>query len=177
MYTKEKTYSLLIIVIYIMICFSISKHTEIKKIHTSTKEQVGLPSRKNKIGNITIHKINLEKPLYEISSSENTVDKNVTILKESTLPNEENSLLLIAAHSGNSNVSYFEDLDELEINDKIKITYLNKEYLYTVTNIWEEEKNGSIHINKEYKKQLILTTCSPTHQDKQLIINSKIIEK
>ncbi len=177
MFTKEKIYNIFILVIYIAICFSISNHTEIKKMHINRniKSQVKIPREENKIGNITIGKINLEKPLYKIDSKKNNVDENVTILKESTLPDKENSLLLIAAHSGNSNVSYFENLDKLEKNDKIKITYLNKEYLYIVTNIWEENKNGYIHINKEYNKQLVLTTCSPSHQEKQLVINSKLI--
>ena len=35
-------------------------------------------------------------------------------------------------------------------------------------------KNGYINITKNNYKQLILTTCSPEHKDKQLIINAKI---
>ena len=47
----------------------------------------------------------------------------------------------------------------------------NKQYIYIVKDIWEEPKNGYINVNKENKKQLILTTCSPTNSKKQLIVN------
>ena len=66
-------------------------------------------------------------------------------------------------------------LDELKENDIIKIHYQNKDYFYQVTSIWEEDKTGYIHINKKKEKQLILTTCSPKHEGKQLIVNSILI--
>ena len=43
--------------------------------------------------------------------------------------------------------------------------------------IWEIEKTGSINIEKENNTQLILTTCSPTKENYQLIINSIQIKK
>lgn len=45
-------------------------------------------------------------------------------------------------------------------------------YIYKIINIWEEDKNGYIHVNKKEENQLILTTCSPTTENKQLVINS-----
>ena len=56
------------------------------------------------------------------------------------------------------------------------IIYKNKKYIYSVKNIWEENKNGYIHINRENEKQLILTTCSKTKKNKQLVINSTLKE-
>ncbi|MBQ6323212.1 MAG: hypothetical protein IJI22_00070 [Bacilli bacterium] len=46
-----------------------------------------------------------------------------------------------------------------------------KKYTYEVKDIWEEEKNGYINLNKEGKNQLILTTCSPTRNNYQLVVN------
>ncbi len=174
MVTKEKLYSLIIITIYLMSCFTIFNDTKSKTIYTKIKEKNITPIEKDIIGSISIDKINLQKPLYKIESKKNNVDENVTILKESIFPDEKESILFIAAHSGNSNISYFKDLNKLTKNDKIKINYLNKEYIYQIISIWEEDKNGYIHINKESKKQLILTTCSPMHKNKQLVINSII---
>ena len=37
--------------------------------------------------------------------------------------------------------------------------------------MWEEIKNGFINVNKEPDNQLILTTCSPIHNNYQLIVN------
>ena len=128
-------------------------------------------SENQPIGSIKINKINLIQPLYKVESKENTIEKNVTILKESSSPEEENSILILAAHSGTGKIAYFEDLDQLEIQDEIEIIYNQKNYYYEVKEIWEEKKNGFIHINKEEKKQLILTTCSPKKENYQLIVN------
>ena len=55
--------------------------------------------------------------------------------------------------------------------DKITLEYNNEIYAYEVTDIWEEKKNGYIHVNKSKNKQLVLTTCSK-NKNKQLVINS-----
>ena len=119
------------------------------------------------IGKITIKKIELEEYFYPINSSENTIEKHVSILKESNFPN----ILILAAHSGTGKIAYFEKLDYLKINDEISINYQGKSYYYIVKEIWEEKKNGYININKELENQLILTTCSPKKKNYQLVIN------
>ena len=62
-------------------------------------------------------------------------------------------------------------LDKLEINDEIILIIENNKNTYKVKDIWEEKKNGYININKENKKQLVLTTCSPNKEGYQLVIN------
>ena len=125
----------------------------------------------NIIGYIKIDKLNINEKLYKINSTENNVDKHVTILKESVLPDKENSIVFIAAHSGTGDIAYFKDLDKLKIRDKIILNINKKNYTYTVKEMWEDPKNGYININKEKEKQLILTTCSPNNSKKQLIVN------
>lgn len=124
------------------------------------------------IGNIEINKLNLNKKLYKIDSKENTIEKNIQILKESTFPDNENSIIFLAAHSGNSNISYFNELINLKTNDEIILTYKNKKYTYIINEIYEENKNGEISYNRNNTNQLILTTCHPYKENKQLIINS-----
>lgn len=124
------------------------------------------------IGNLIIDKINLDMPLYNIESKNNNIEENITILKESILPPKEESIIFLAAHSGTSKISYFDNLDKLEINDTILLTINNTENIYQIKNIYKQKKNGYIHINKENKDQLILTTCDPNNNKYQLIINS-----
>ena len=124
------------------------------------------------IGNLIIDKINLDMPLYNIESKNNNIEENITILKESILPPKEKSIIFLAAHSGTSKISYFDNLDKLEINDTILLTINNTENIYQIKNIYKQKKNGYIHINKENKDQLILTTCDPNNNKYQLIINS-----
>lgn len=141
------------------------------KISKEPKMMNTMTVQKEEIGKIIIKKINLEKNLYEINSPQNTVEKNVTILKESTPPIEKESIMILAAHSGTGDIAYFNSLDKLELDDLITLIYKNKKYTYAVKNIWEEPKTGYINFNKEKDKQLILTTCSPTNRKKQLVIN------
>ena len=124
-----------------------------------------------KVGKLIINKINLDEDIYNLNSSKNNVEEHVTILKESTMPNEDKSTFILAAHSGTGKIAYFEELDKLTINDEIILYYKNKKYIYIVKDIWEERKNGYIHINNEDKRQLVLTTCSPNKDKYQLIIN------
>ena len=123
------------------------------------------------IGRIIIPKLNINKELYETDNQNNTIEKNIEILKESVFPTEENSLMLLAAHSGTGSIAYFNELDKLNVKDEIYLVFNNTKYIYEVKDIWEEEKTGYINLNKENKKQLILTTCSPTKNNYQLVVN------
>lgn len=124
-----------------------------------------------KIGTLIIKKINLKEDLYPINSTENTIEKHITILKETIFPTQENSIVFLAAHSGTGKIAYFEKLDELQEQDEIILIYKQKKYHYQVKDIWEEKKNGYINVNKDNQDQLILTTCHPTKNNYQLIIN------
>jgi len=123
------------------------------------------------IGSIIIEKINLNESLYEINSKENTVDKHVTILQESILPDKENSILFLAAHSGKGKIAFFDNLNKLEENDEVTIILHNIKYNYFIKNIWEQKKDGFINVTKNLDNQLILTTCSKKSKDLQLVIN------
>ena len=126
---------------------------------------------KLKIGKIEIEKLKINENLYQINSQENNIDKHITILKESIMPEKENSIVFIAAHSGTGKIAYFKNLDHLQKGDIIKLTINNKTYFYNVKEKWEKEKDGFINITKDKEKQLILTTCSPNNKKKQLIVN------
>ena len=150
------------IVLFLFFLLLFNKSSEINQIVKKDKE---------KIGELIINKINLKQDLYKIESKKNNIEENVTIIKESNYPDIANGILILAAHSGTGKIAYFEELDNLELKNYITIIYKNKKYIYQITKIWEQEKNGYIKIKKENKKQLILTTCSPKKKNTQLIIN------
>lgn len=160
---KKILYLITILIIYCIIC------QNIYKINTSS------PVKKEKtnqqIGYLKIDKINLQQPIYKITDNKNNIEESVTILKESIMPTEKNSIVFLAAHSGTGTIAYFENLNKLEIKDIIELKYKTKTYHYEVKDIWEENKSGYIHVNKNQKNQLILTTCSPTNNNKQLVVN------
>ncbi|MBQ2639723.1 MAG: sortase [Bacilli bacterium] len=174
---KKICYCIIILIIYLVICNVIYTNNKTSIVSKSLLINGLTPKYKEKpIGKIIINKININNDLYSINSKHNNVDENVTILDGSIEPSNTNSIMFIAAHSGDDDISYFKYLDKLHINDNIILIYKNIKYVYIVTNIWEQDKNGYININKDYNKQLVLTTCSPIHDNKQLIINSKLKE-
>lgn len=140
-------------------------------------EKFNIPNAKSEIeqnssiGKLIIKKININHNLYDINHTKNNVEQNITILKNSTFPPQENSIIFIAAHSGEGKLAYFKDLDNLNKNDEIILIYKNNKYIYKVKDMWEEPKNGYINVPKENIPQLILTTCSPNKKNKQLVIN------
>ena len=127
------------------------------------------------LGILEIPKINLKKGFYSINSKNNNINKNITILKESKLPNMDGSIIYLVAHSGYGYLAYFRELNKLKINDIINIDINNIKYKYTVFDIYEMEKNGKIVINHNIKeKYLVLSTCS---NNKQLVVISKLLNE
>ena len=193
----KKTISLILILIsYLIICYKIyinytyQEKAIPKQIITNNKnitkketpyqpiyQAQNTAMKENHIGKLIIEKINLNNLLYPINSSKNNIEQNVTILKNSEEPSNNNSIMFIAAHSGTGKIAYFKNLDKLQINDIIKLEYKNIKYTYQIKDIWEVKKTGTINVEKENNIQLILTTCSPNKKNYQLIINSIQIKK
>ena len=166
---KRKKELLLILLILVTLISILPTTKGVKNIVPTFKIIQSLNT--DKIGTIEIKKIQIKEDLYDINSKENTVERHITILKESILPPTKNSIVFLAAHSGTGDIAYFQELDKLRENDEIILTINNKKYEYQVKDIWEEKKNGYINVNKEKENQLILTTCSPTKDNYQLVIN------
>lgn len=173
----------IVIIIIILILISISPHISNNPIKTKTSlvTKIGITNhlklyKDDNIGYIKINKIHLKEKLYSIGNKKNNVEENVTILKDSTFPNNNNSTMIIAAHSGTGKIAYFRDLDKLNVGDEVKLMINDKDYNYIIKNKWEEKKTGSIRFPMIKQKQLILTTCSPNKDNYQLIINCIIKE-
>ncbi len=174
---SKKRYFISVLVLICLIVFISSTTFKSSTLNTNISSKKGITPREIPVAKLIIKDINLIKDIYNFDSNNNTVSKNVELLKGSILPNNDNSIIFLAAHSGNSNISYFNDLYKLNNNSEIKFIYNSYKYLYKVNLIFEEDKDGTLEINKNYNNQLILTTCSTTSSDKQLIISSNLIKK
>lgn len=177
---RKSLVSILLLTVYLGSCLLIyNSEKDIKSISTANLERntntsyINTVSKKENdeiIGTLTINKLNLSKNIYNINSSHNNVEENVTIL------NDDINLIVLAAHSGPGYIAFFNDLDKLELNDTVNLTYNNKNLVYKVTNIEEQPKDGTIEINKTDKQRLILTTCSKKDKTKQLVVITKKID-
>lgn len=125
---------------------------------------------------LEIPKISLKKGLSSPYSELNTVGKNIAILEPVEMPDKENSTFILASHSGTSNVSYFNDLYKLGINDLVYVYYDGKKYTYVIVNKYETDKNGLLDVRRKSSgKIIVLTTCNIYKKSKQLVFIGNIV--
>ena len=128
------------------------------------------------LGIIDIPKIDLYKGFYNKNSNLNNVKFNLYVLPEFKYPDTDKGNLIIAGHSGNYNNSYFANLYKLVIGDDITIHYNNKDYVYEITNIYNEEKTGKVRIfRNKNKTTLTLITCTKDDDYHQTIYIAELI--
>lgn len=122
------------------------------------------------IGYLEIPKINLYKGFVDVNSPNNNVETNIYIAGGSSYPDVENGNLIIAAHSGSGWKAFFNDLYKLKIGNKAIIKYNGKKYNYTISNIYKQQKKGTIAIYRNYKKTtLTLVTCTNNDNTSQTV--------
>ena len=119
---------------------------------------------------LEIPKINLNQGILPKTSYYNNVNYHVQILDISDLPDVINGNMVLAAHSGSSNIAYFKNLYKLTKDDKAYIVYNNKKYSYQVVNIYNQVKKGSLNIYRDLTKTtLTLITCTKNDKNSQTV--------
>ena len=151
------------------------------KIKNKIKSIVRSTSKTTKDNNLLvleIPKINIKKGVYFKDNKNNNVDKNITILSTSSMPDEEGGTLILASHNGNTKVSFFKNLEKLKENDQVYIYYNGIKYIYKIYKYEIVDKVGNIKVNKKSNKTTIaLISCKNGTKDKQIIYLGELINK
>lgn len=130
------------------------------------------------IGTLEISKINLSKGFVNPDSLDNTVSKNLEIVKTSDMPDKKHGNFILAAHSGTSYISYFRDLYKLVVGDIATIKYKGVIYTYKIRKIYLQDKTGTIGIYRNMNKTtLTLVTCTQDDDYHQTIYIAELIGK
>lgn len=181
---KKRVINLLLIAIIIQLLIltkmlinekleKIKNKIEIKSIDYILNPKIGKTSNFEDIINyeiiIEIPAINLKKGILNKEDKNNNIDKNVTLLKESSYPNEDGNIY-IAAHSGTGNHSYFNDLKYLKIKDQVYLYHQDIKYVYEVSQIKNISKHTYSSIVTSSKNNLILITCNQKDKSKYLVV-------
>ena len=150
---------------------NLSEEETTEEVGTEEKAEDKKETQKiNYIAVLKINKINLVRGLIDESSYLNNIKYNVQIIKGSNMPDVVGGNLILAAHSGNARISYFRNLNKLEIGDTATVDYKGKRYNYKVVNIYDVNKNGKVEIKRNLSKStLTLITCRH-NTDKQIVI-------
>lgn len=145
-------------------------NNEVEQPKEPEKEEVKEHKKIEYIAVLKIPKINLERGLVDSSSYLNNINYNVQILNNSAMPDQRYGNVMLAAHSGNARISYFRNLDKLDIDDEVIIIYKGKTYTYKVVNTYDIEKTGKAQIirNKNVST-LTLVTCRH-NTNRQIIV-------
>ena len=130
----------------------------------------------NYIGYLDIPKINLKRGFVSLNSKYNSISYNVMLIKGSSMPDVKNGNLILAAHRGNSSVSFFDKLYKLHLGDEANVTYNDKVYTYKLVNTYLEAKDGTIAIYRdENKTTLTLITCTRGDKKTQTVFIFELV--
>ena len=138
----------------------IQNNKVIEETEQVVEEQPVHVNYENYIGVLEIKKINLKRGFYSKTSRNNNVNRNIQVLNESDMPNIENGNVIIAGHSGSSYVSFFRNLNKLDLYDEAIIYFEGKQYNYQLKNKYEIDKTGQAVIKRNKEKNVLtLITC------------------
>ena len=130
----------------------------------------------NYIGYLDNPKINLKRGFVSLNSKYNSISYNVMLIKGSSMPDVKNGNLILAAHRGNSSVSFFDKLYKLNLGDEANVTYNDKVYTYKLVNTYLEAKDGTIAIYRdENKTTLTLITCTRGDKKTQTVFIFELV--
>lgn len=117
------------------------------------------------IGVLSIDAINLKRGFYAVDSPLNDLNKNIQVIEDNM-----DQMLILAAHRGNSKVSFFQNLDKLSLGDEIYLNYKHSIYKYRLYYKYYENKDGNLSIKYDNTKNvLVLITCVKELKDKQVV--------
>ena len=132
----------------------------------------------NYIGTLEISKLNLKRGFLNIESPYNNVNKNVTLIENSTMPDVDKGNLILAAHSGNCWVCYFDKLYTLSIGDSAVVSYNGYKYIYELKNIYNVAKTGTVEVRRDPTKTVLtLITCTHNSDTEQTVYIFELIDR
>ena len=126
---------------------------------------------------LEIPSINLRKEIFKVNDPNNNVDINLMLHKESIMPDNTNSQVIILGHSGSGIHGYFKELYKLKINNLVNLYYKGYIYTYEIKYIEKQDKTGTLYLNKKYPEMITLITCTKNDKNTQTIYYGKLKNK
>ena len=100
------------------------------------------------------------------------------MIQQSSFPNVEHGNLILAAHSGNCSICYFDKLYKLSIGDKALVYYKNYKYSYKLVDIYNVPKTGEVEIKRDPDKTVLtLITCTHNSDTEQTVYIFELVKK
>lgn len=169
---KKKLRIVFFILFFVSLIFLLMGFIKIKSEEKVEKRNINekIEDSNHYFGILDIPKIELKKEIYEIKDERNNIKKNILVHNKSVFPENESSMIILAAHSGAGHNAYFKNLYLLNIGDIVNLYYQNKIYTYEIINIEEQEKTGILYLKENKEDTLILITCTYHNRKTQTIL-------
>ena len=185
------TLSLVFIMLYVGYGFKIKKeeikdaNIYIEETSIENKEEIKIENieedKKENKKNINytavleIPSINLKQGVVDSTKNFSSINYAISVDNSSNYPDKMGNFILYA-HSGNSNVAYFRNLNKVKLNDTIYVYFNGIKYEYIVSNIYDIKKTGYAEVIRSNNINLItLITCDQNKEGYQIVIIGKNI--
>lgn len=142
---------------------------EYKKVNTEKKEN----KNKNKINYtaiLEIPSIKLKRGVVDSTKNFQSINYAISVDKSSTYPDKEGNLILYA-HSGNSRIAFFRNLNKVKLDDDIYVYYKGIKYHYIIIDKYNFKKTGKAKVlRNEVGKYISIITCHPSRNNYQILV-------
>lgn len=123
---------------------------------------------------IEIPKINLKRGVINSTKNFNSVNYAISVDENSNYPNEMGNFILYA-HSGNSSIAYFKNLNKVDVGDEVYIYYEGVKYKYIIYDKYDIQKTGKANVIKSSTDNyLTLITCNQNKKNYQIVVIGKL---
>ena len=134
---------------------------DLDDVYVDPEDIIGSDKVDSYIGYLEVPDIGIKRGFLSLDSKYNSVSYNVMLIEGSTMPNKKNGNLILAAHRGNSAVSFFDKLYKLTDGAHAYIYYQGKVYDYQLRTRYYEKKDGILTIKRNADvNTLTLITCT-----------------
>lgn len=126
---------------------------------------------------LEIPSINLKRGVVDSTKNFNSINYAISVDKNSNYPKYMGNFILYA-HSGNSSIAYFKNLNKVELKDSVYVYYNGIKYKYEIFDKYDIEKTGKAKvINSKQDKYITLITCNQNRKNYQIVIVGKLVEE
>lgn len=126
---------------------------------------------------LEIPSINLKRGVVDSTKNFNSINYAISVDKNSNYPEYMGNFILYA-HSGNSSIAYFKNLNKVELKDSVYVYYNGVKYKYEIFDKYDIEKTGKAKvINSKENKYITLITCNQNKKNYQIVLVGKLVEE
>ena len=146
----------------------------LEKINNESNKENNNIKKINYTAILEIPSIKLKEGLVDSTKNFNSINYAVSVDKNSNYPNEMGNFILYA-HSGNSSVAFFKNINKVKLNDTIYVYFNGVKYKYVVSNIYDIKKTGKAEVIKTNNSRVVtLITCNQHKEGYQTIVIGKM---